>query len=222
MLNQGPKIVTNGLVLCLDAANRKSYPGSGNTWYDLSGNDKHAIMNNLTSSNFVTFNGAKCFETTDAADQYFSISNYIRQGSNGRTCEIWIAEKSSSLSWQTWIEDSDSGGGDPFFGYNTAMYLYPQSFGTLTLNEWYHIVYTLVGGNGSDVEVYVNGESRGVQTYTGQVTSGSGTIYLLGDASAFNEQSSVYCSAVKIYNRVLSAAEIKQNYTALKSRFGHS
>jgi hypothetical protein len=33
----GPRIVTDGLVCCLDAANRKSYPGSGTTWYDLSG-----------------------------------------------------------------------------------------------------------------------------------------------------------------------------------------
>ena len=37
----GPRIVTDGLVLHLDAGNRKSYPGSGSTWYDLSGQDNH-------------------------------------------------------------------------------------------------------------------------------------------------------------------------------------
>ena len=41
-----PKIVTDGLVLSVDAANKKSYPGSGTTWYDLSGN---AINGTLTN-----------------------------------------------------------------------------------------------------------------------------------------------------------------------------
>ena len=45
-LAHSPKIVTDGLVLCLDAGNPKSYPGSGTTWYDLSGNG-----NNGTNSN---------------------------------------------------------------------------------------------------------------------------------------------------------------------------
>ena len=35
MLAHSPSIVMNGLTLCLDAGNRKSYPGSGTTWYNL-------------------------------------------------------------------------------------------------------------------------------------------------------------------------------------------
>ena len=44
--NYGPKIVTDGLVLCLDAADQNSYPGSGNTWYDLSGNGNNGTLVN--------------------------------------------------------------------------------------------------------------------------------------------------------------------------------
>ena len=45
-LSRGPKIVTNGLVLYLDAANKKSYPGSGTTWTDLSGNNNTGTLTN--------------------------------------------------------------------------------------------------------------------------------------------------------------------------------
>ena len=43
--SRGPSIVTDGLVLALDAANHKSYPGSGTTWYDLSGNGNNGTLN---------------------------------------------------------------------------------------------------------------------------------------------------------------------------------
>ena len=49
----GPRIVTDGLVLHLDAANRKSYPGSGSTWYDLSGNGNNGTINSGVSYNII-------------------------------------------------------------------------------------------------------------------------------------------------------------------------
>ena len=53
-LRHSPKIVTDGLVLALDAANTRSYPGSGSTWFDLSGNNHNATLNSVTHS---TVNG---------------------------------------------------------------------------------------------------------------------------------------------------------------------
>ena len=53
-LHHSPKIITDGLVLCLDARNTKSYPGTGTTWYDISGNNNHATL--VDSHNNVTFN----------------------------------------------------------------------------------------------------------------------------------------------------------------------
>jgi hypothetical protein len=56
--NYGPRIVTDGLVLCLDAADRNSYPGSGSTWYDLSGNNYNGTISGAT---FTTFNNNGVF-----------------------------------------------------------------------------------------------------------------------------------------------------------------
>jgi hypothetical protein len=49
-------IVTSGLVLCLDAANRKSYPTTGTTWTDLSGNGRTGTFNNMDGTNFNSAN----------------------------------------------------------------------------------------------------------------------------------------------------------------------
>jgi hypothetical protein len=68
MYANGPKIVTDGLVLCLDAANRKSYPGSGSTWYDLSGNNYHGSINGATFADN-TFN-------FDGTDDYIDLSSH--------------------------------------------------------------------------------------------------------------------------------------------------
>ena len=62
-VDYNPKIVTNGLVLCLDAANVKSYPGSGTTWIDLSGNGNNGTLTNTTYSQDLTvlnFSSSEC------------------------------------------------------------------------------------------------------------------------------------------------------------------
>ena len=66
----GPDIITQGLVLHLDAADDNSYPGSGNTWYDLSGNSFHANANNLPSYSSL-YNGCFLFNGTS---NYFTIT----------------------------------------------------------------------------------------------------------------------------------------------------
>ena len=117
----GPDIVTDGLVLHLDAANRKSYPGSGSTWYDLSENGYTAAMRNLTSSNWVLVDGQKAFETNDTNNQGFTVSNFVRPGTQ-RTYSIWLKSKSFSIGWQTWFDD---GVERILFGTSTNT-LYPE------------------------------------------------------------------------------------------------
>jgi hypothetical protein len=56
-LSHSPKIITDGLVLCLDAGNPKSYPGSGTTWTDLSGNGNNGSLENGVGYNGGFFNG---------------------------------------------------------------------------------------------------------------------------------------------------------------------
>ena len=76
----GPKIVTDGLVLALNAADRNSYPGSGTTWYDISGNSNNGTMSNVTYSGLdggnMVFNGTS---------SNVSISNPLNQSRNTRS-----------------------------------------------------------------------------------------------------------------------------------------
>lgn len=217
-LHHNPRIVTPGLQLALDAADANSYPGTGTTWYDLSGNGYQATMSNMTAGNWVTYNGVKAFETNDTANQGFRVSSFPFP-QTGRTYEIWLNSKSFSIGWQTWFDDGATE--RVLFGTATnSLYVYPSAnfTGNLAVGEWYQLSYTMAGGNGSLITAYKNGSSVGTATYGYNITTGTGTLYLLGDAGS--EITSCYCAIARVYNRVLSAAEIYQNYEATKTRFG--
>jgi hypothetical protein len=209
-----PSIVTNGLVLALDAGNVKSYPGSGTTWTDLSGNGYVATMRNLTSSNWVLVDSQRAFETNDTNNQGFTVSNFIRPGSS-RTYSIWLKSKSFSIGWQTWFDD---GSERILFGTSTnTVHIYPDVNLTANLqtNTWYNLAYTL---SGTTAIGYVNGSSIGSGTYTSTLTSGTGDLWILGDTGS--EVTSCYCSNASVYSRALTASEVSQNFNALRGRFG--
>jgi hypothetical protein len=216
-ISYNPQTVTDGLVLCLDAANPRSYSGSGTVWYDVSGSGYQATMSNLTSSNWVTYNGNKVFETNDTNNQGFRILGFPFPQA-GRTYEIWLNSKSYSIGWQTWFDD---GGGERIlFGTSTnTVYVYPDLNFTANLatGNWYQLTYTLAGGSGTTCNAYVNGSLIGTGTYS-SVISTSGTLYILGDAGS--EITSCYCSIARVYNRALSAQEIQQNFNAARGRYG--
>jgi hypothetical protein len=210
----GPNLVTSGLVLCLDAGNTKSYPGTGTTWTDLSSSKYTATMRNLTSSNWVLVDGQRAFETNDTLNQGFTVSNFVRPGTQ-RTYSIWLKSKSFTLGWQTWFDD---GGERVLFGTATnTVHIYPDVDLTanLQVNTWYNLAYTL---SGTTAIGYVNGASIGSGTYSSGLTGGTGDLWILGDIGG--EVTSCYCSCASVYNRALTASEIQQNFTALRGRFG--
>ena len=83
-LAHSPSIVMNGLILCLDAANPKSYPGTGTTWYDLSGNGAHGTVNGTVS--FVSGDSQSYFNFAIASD-----SNYISSTASQNYVDMTIA-----------------------------------------------------------------------------------------------------------------------------------
>lgn len=94
-LSHSPRIVTDGLVLCLDAANRKSYPGSGNTWFDLSG-----FNQNFTLYNTPVFSNSSVGELLfSGSNDYARIQNStsIDTASANGTAEIWFKTIGSTL-----------------------------------------------------------------------------------------------------------------------------
>ena len=213
--NDWDNVVSNGLVLHLDALNPNSYAGSGSIWYDFGPNKYQATMSNLSSSNWVTIDGTKAFETNDTNNQGFRISNFAVPGTS-RTYELWLKSKSFSLGWQSWFDDS--GNERVLFGTSTnTVHVYPDLNFTANLqpNIWYHISYTM---SGASTVAYLNGQQIGTGNYTSTLASGNITLYLLGDAGS--EISSGYCPIMRVYNRPLSSSEILANYNAQKARFG--
>jgi len=238
MIFGAPSIVTNGLVLNLDAANRKSYPGSGTTWTDLSGNSNTGTLTNgptfsRDGGGSVVFNGS---------NQYIDCGNTnlgINAGSTQITLEAWVYP-TSFASYRGII--SRVGGVSPFGGwmlnlnadignkFDFAMNIsgawrtwvtYGGTFPTpLTTNTWYHLVGTY---NGSVMALYLNGilinqfNSVGTIQYAGSL-SNLGVGYNGGGPSYFPGR----IATAKIYNKALSASEVLQNYNALKSRFNLS
>ena len=215
-LGHGAGIVRSGLVLHLDAANRKSYPGSGTEWRDLSGNG-----NNSTLVNGVGFDTAnKGSLTFDGIDDYASI-NFVSPAS-AVTYEAFI--KASNISKdQMYVGSSTSA--NYLRIVNSAAFLSIQtSVGqqilahsqTLLNNTIYHIVSIY---NGIQLKIYVNGSlTLGSVLNQSLLASNIDRIGRWRDADQRSFVGNIYC--LRVYNRELSAAEIRQNFEATRSRYG--
>jgi hypothetical protein len=203
-----PPIVTNGLVLHLDAGSRKSYAGSGTTWSDLSGQGKNETLIasptfNSANQGYLTFNGTS---------QYVTSSADVSLGTS-YTIDIWCYP-TNTLS-TLWVGVA---GNYHINLLNGLIYSYVGSLSfitpspLITANNWYNIVVTRAT---TTYSAYVNGRSQGSVTTT---WSTAFTITgLMGSTGLFAAGN---LAQVKAYNRVLTATEVAQNYNALKSRFG--
>jgi hypothetical protein len=222
----GPKIITNGLVLYLDAANRNSYPGSGTTWTDLSGNG-----NNSTLTNGPTFNNSNMGGIVfDGVDDY--VNFYAPNLNNIAVIEMWakITSGYTNKMMFGWLQyDIYCNFGN--MGYNTynAGDVYGISESTVTnlqlVNNWKHYIFEMR----SDVaytnnKIYINGVSQTLSQQIGSENSANRN-FNSGNGRIASSRNDLYpmpmtCGLFKVYNRALTATEILQNYNATKSRFG--
>jgi hypothetical protein len=217
--SNGPTIVTNGLVLALDAADPNSYPGSGNTWYDLSGNGYNGTL--INGPTFSSVNGG--------AIVFNGTNNYIDTGKTATQLGVYNA----NYTFDAWIYPTNFTGDRTMFGTDTqavreGLHLVFRSgiiyqghysadiqAGTGTLNAWNNICYTYTQSSGL-ASIYKNGILQG----SGTIASFIGTTNILIGRSLGGGYFIGNGSNYKIYNRVLSSSEVQQNYNALKSRFG--
>ena len=220
----GPKIVTNGLVLSLDAADRNSYPGSGTTWRDISGNG-----NNMTLTNGPTFNSNNGgFIVFDSINDYAvntSPSN-IPNNQSAKTISTWFYSSRDGNLMDT-ILATNSG----VFNAGVSLKVNNQrkiavedlngnpiliSTVTPITNVRYNFTFTLTGTTN---KIYVNGLENVTNTFTHPTGSVTG-IYLGSSQVGGNPHLFGGIAIALYYNRELTAAEILQNYNATKSRFG--
>lgn len=230
----GPNIVTDGLVLYLDSSNTKSYPGTGNTWYDLSGNNNHGTLMSFTgagagtTSGFDTNTGYMMFDrhlgTSDSTQNNRinistsdSLSDCLSQ--NGVTIEFWLrmdiyyctAISRWATTWEIYYcpvlvhRTIGTGGSDGSSGYSY----------TNNLGKFHQIIAT---HDGTTRTLYVNNTLvySGTNIVTGQSAA---SILPLGGYSNGNYAFVGAIPIFKLYNRVLTTKELTQNYNAQKSRF---
>jgi len=226
------KIVTDGLVLCLNAADKNSYPGSGTTWSDTSGNGNSGTLTNGPTFNSgnggaIVFDGTNDYSTTVAGQAFYQYTNQITVcwwmkrngtitngagggqatfGSDNMSTNVWLMHGIDDNTVRFYVNDSGTWRNTPST--------------TLIDNTWYHLAGTI---NTTNISMYMNGvlitTSSGIST---GITNNSNSIIGWGfdprfSSGRFFNGSVANC---QVYNRTLSASEILQNYNAQKSRFG--
>lgn len=214
-----PAIVTSGLVLCLDAANPKSYSGSGTTWADLSGNGYNATLVNAPT---FTSDITKYF--TLSSTQNFTVSNPI--SSQAKLSQVWTVSSWVNIDTVTsagaryLISGLNNGVAVEWFDSGTLLYLnggvddYYTYGSSIEGSGWVMLSFVFRNSDGyrkiysNDTEITTSGPNN---TST---PAGNSATFIIGD----NMRGKI--SNIMMYNRLLTSTEITQNYNALKSRFG--
>jgi hypothetical protein len=236
----GPKIVTDGLVLALDAADRTSYPGSGTDWNDLSGRN-----NNLTLVNGPTFNQNNFGSISqDGSNDYFVTNNnsdFLFEGNVPITIDITFKRNTFSGFYPIILScgdfDGTYTGGWFVYYYNTGLpngsisfnrwtrtstnaggvgYTYTSLSDSANIDNWVFSYDTVTG-----TKLYRNGNLINSDSTTGssnQRLAGAPPLYLGRRASGAVTNVTFY--NLRIYNTTLSSSDVLQNYDATKKRFG--
>jgi hypothetical protein len=234
-----PQIVTDGLVLHLDAANPKSYIGSGTTWNDISGRRNNGTLVNgptFDSGNggSIVFDGVDDYVTNIGNTSTFSFINslgiftinaWVRLENPLSTSAHYIMGNNSTTLGERGFNIGFTGTsgrirftitrGSSVLGATIIL----QFDNYFTNNLWNYVTIT---GNGNTCQVYRNGIPFQTPQNLGTFTSGDAQRVLA--VGRVNNTTNTYwqgnITQTTIYNRALTQQEILQNYNATKSRFG--
>jgi hypothetical protein len=233
--NNGPKVATNGLVLCLDASDRNSYPGTGTTWYDTSGGNRH-----YTLVNGPTWNSAG-YITLDGVDDYLSgpAGNTFGLGQEHTIEAVIMNTQDSTTTLFNWRSSQVDRQIMAHVPYSSAIYYdvggccgstnrinYTPS--PSITNRLTHFVFRCRTSTTPYRQIFENTVEKvnSGANATSTITLSS-NVALIG---VFDENNiggsggawkgNIY--SFKVYNRGLTDDEVKQNYNALKTRYNLS
>jgi hypothetical protein len=219
----GPDIVTDGLVLALDAGSKKSYPGSGTTWTDLSSQGNNVTLTNGPS--FSSNNGGVL--VFDGVDDYADIPFDSSLNNNYTTLSVWVKSTFvvgpnsrhyilDGVSHRTMIFVDEpheinfviiTSAGAKYAIYDNEI---------ASQDTWINIVGTY---DGSNLKLYINGDLKITESHSGNINGASETGRIM-DYRANGYEVEGQAGTFMIYNRALTAEEVLQNYNSTKSRFG--
>jgi hypothetical protein len=212
----GANLNSDGLVISLDAANFRSYSGSGNTAFGLISGLGGTLVNGVgfTSAN----NGAFIF---DGTNDYINFGNSSAVQQSSGTLSAWAKASSPGGGYRGIIAKQGAYG---LFYTDSVLVAYdwaadaPRSTGiNIADNTWKNVVLTYQSGVSNGTRIYINGVSVLITTITIQ----SQVANLFGGAEANASQfASCQASSFSMHNRVMTATEVLQNYHATKKRYG--
>tara|TARA_R110001592_G_scaffold282195_1_gene549908 strand:+ start:257 stop:970 length:714 start_codon:yes stop_codon:yes gene_type:complete len=231
----GPNIITSGLVLALDAASQRSYPGSGITWSDLSSSSSNATSQATSAATTAIFNSAGYFDLTEAADVYFLIPGLNNYNFYSKI-SIEFLMKNTGGDYRAIVQNSDDAAGDSDtidIRLGRENYYGGGNNGTrcvfnLNSDSNKAIVFPVARDvwtrvhcnyNGTVMNVYLDGELFSSTSATGNIDTVANDMKLFRHYNTGEDLVNPF-SSIMIYNRALTAAEVKQNFNALKNRFG--
>ena len=226
-LAHSPRIVTDGLVLALDAGNTKSYPGSGTTWTDLSGNSNTGTLTSMDGNNYNSANGG--YLDFDGTADYVDVSGsttvsaatflaWVRLDGDQDSYTGVVFSRGTNTSGMgfynvteqigyTWNGDSNT------YSWQSGLYVPTQ--------EWCMMVVTVT----SSVATAYLCRSSGITSSTNSISHSSTILdsieigrdsHSSGGATRFFDGR---ISMAMVYNKALTASEVEQNYNALKGRY---
>ena len=236
-------IVTDGLVLHLDAGNPISFPKSGTIWNDISGNGYNGTLVNGVGYNFDN-SGSLVF---DGLDDVVDFGNTLQLGLESRTYNVWYKFSDlNTLLTTSWLITKTDNGGTPFrqaLGFNdkrdilyvfsdSSNYHYgnsgssnPRNIINPSKDTNYHMITWVIDRNGFssiyfDAEILDQIDITPIKT---QNFSLNRNLRIGSYSTTGNNPMAFFGGNIpltQIYNRALSANEIEQNYSALKHRYG--
>ena len=228
--NYNPRMVTNGLVLALDAGNTKSYPGSGTTWSDLSGNGNNGTLLNDVGYNSSN-NGIMIF---DGTNDYCNIANTSigNFATSDFSVSCWAKAASGAAVTRGLFSkyDPHSGNGTGWFIFHRDGQIWvritqdlaaplemSQIIVSVPTSVWYNITITRTTNYFS---LYINGVLYQTNTTTNIINCSSTGPLRIGSGYSSGYYYIGDVGAASIYDRAISAAEVSQNFNALRGRYG--
>lgn len=219
-------IVTNGLVLNLDASRSSSYPNTGTTWFDISGNTNNGTLTNgpifgTASGGQITFDGINDYVDTGLQYSLTSSTNFtigIWFKGFGRSSNNDILVLSYSGTPVGWAIYQANTGKFMCFSRdnNNVETTYISSTTSTNTNQWFYGVYKK---SGNQFSLYINGVLEATTNANlGNITISSGM--RIGNHTITSQPYLGSIGSVKVYNKSLTDSEILQNFNAVKSRFG--
>ena len=221
----GPTINRDGLILCVHALSEKSYPGSGTTFFDLSGEQNH-----LTIAGSPDFSRKEGF-VFEAVTSKYMIADPFPFPTTELTMEVWCktSNTSASRAFVSYSDRSDHNEAILFAPPSITLYGPSSNIGTgvdVADGKFHQVVRTSLRSSGAEI-LYVDGRrAYGTGTLAAGTNFGANGVLVVAQeqdsaGGGFSgSQAFVGPQAIiRIYNRVLSSTEVRQNYLANRGRF---